>query len=129
MNRPLAGSTFPKAKPKQSLLTVIRLAILRYVLLPLYAQWWVRQTTPNAFAFILVLYLTQLSNWAIYVLHSSRIVPLVYEKPSNGTLLQAEAAEDGRDPTADKQSEEHADMLSALLIPCALSLLISLSCT
>lgn len=70
------GSTFPKAKPKQSLLTVIRLAILRYVLLPLYAQWWVKQTTPNAFGFILVLYLTQLTNWAIYVLHSSRIVPL-----------------------------------------------------
>ncbi|XP_016958676.1 protein phtf [Drosophila biarmipes] len=120
------GSTFPKAKPKQSLLTVIRLAILRYVLLPLYAQWWVRQTTPNAFAFILVLYLTQLSNWAIYVLHSSRIVPLVYDKPPNGTLLQTEAAGDGDEPAADKQSEEHADLLSALLIPCALSLLISL---
>ncbi|XP_017003905.2 protein phtf [Drosophila takahashii] len=120
------GSTFPKAKPKQSLVTVIRLAILRYVLLPLYAQWWVRQTTPNAFGFILVLYLTQLSNWAIYVLHSSRIVPLVYEKPSNGTLIQSEVPGDGEVPAGDKQSEEHADLLSALLIPCALSLLISL---
>lgn len=117
-----AGSTFPKAKPKQSLLTVIRLAILRYVLLPLYAQWWVKQTSPNAFGFILVLYLTQLVNWAIYVLHSnSRVEPLVYDKPLNGTLIQdGTAAED-----ADKQ-EEHADLLSALLIPCALSLLISL---
>ncbi|XP_043643113.1 protein phtf [Drosophila teissieri] len=120
------GSTFPKAKPKQSLLTVIRLAILRYVLLPLYAQWWVKQTTPNAFGFILVLYLTQLSNWAIYVLHSSRIVPLVYEKPSNGTLLPTEADEDISDKDADKEYEEHADLLSALLIPCALSLVISL---
>ncbi|XP_017050352.1 LOW QUALITY PROTEIN: protein phtf [Drosophila ficusphila] len=120
------GSTFPKAKPKQSLLTVIRLAILRYVLLPLYAQWWVKQTTPNAFGFILVLYLTQLFNWAIYVLHSSRIVPLVYDKPSNDTLLQAEAVGDVPDAEEDKQTEEHADLLSALLIPCALSLLISL---
>ncbi|EDW89082.1 protein phtf [Drosophila yakuba] len=120
------GSTFPKAKPKQSLLTVIRLAILRYVLLPLYAQWWVKQTTPNAFGFILVLYLTQLSNWAIYVLHSSRIVPLVYENQSNGTLLQTEADGDISDKDADKEYEEHADLLSALLIPCALSLLISL---
>ncbi|XP_033155834.1 putative homeodomain transcription factor [Drosophila mauritiana] len=120
------GSTFPKAKPKQSLLTVIRLAILRYVLLPLYAQWWVKQTTPNAFGFILVLYLTQLTNWAIYVLHSSRIVPLVYEKPPNGTLLEAEADGDVSDKDADKESEEHAALLSALLIPCALSLLISL---
>ncbi|KAH8237244.1 hypothetical protein KR038_007910, partial [Drosophila bunnanda] len=117
-----AGSTFPKAKPKQSLLTVIRLAILRYVLLPLYAQWWVKQTSPNAFGFILVLYLTQLFNWAIYVLHSnSHTEPLVYDKPLNGTLLQAGTG--GED--ADKQ-EEHVDLLSALLIPCALSLLISL---
>ncbi|XP_017016550.1 protein phtf [Drosophila kikkawai] len=116
------GSTFPKAKPKQSLLTVIRLAILRYVLLPLYAQWWVKQTSPNAFGFILVLYLTQLVNWAIYVLHSnSPTEPLLYDKPLNGTLLQAGTAGDD----ADKQ-EEHADLLSALLIPCALSLLISL---
>ncbi|KAH8285589.1 hypothetical protein KR054_011348, partial [Drosophila jambulina] len=116
------GSTFPKAKPKQSLLTVIRLAILRYVLLPLYAQWWVKQTSPNAFGFILVLYLTQLVNWAIYVLHSnSHTEQLAYDKPLNGTLLQAGTA--GED--ADKQ-EEHADLLSALLIPCALSLLISL---
>ncbi|KAH8253152.1 hypothetical protein KR032_003776, partial [Drosophila birchii] len=116
------GSTFPKAKPKQSLLTVIRLAILRYVLLPLYAQWWVKQTSPNAFGFILVLYLTQLVNWAIYVLHSNNHTePLVYDKPLNGSLLQTGTA--GED--ADKQ-EEHADLLSALLIPCALSLLISL---
>ncbi|XP_017125816.1 protein phtf [Drosophila elegans] len=120
------GSTFPKAKPKQSLLTVIRLAILRYVLLPLYAQWWVKQTTPNAFGFILILYLTQLSNWAIYVLHSSRIVPSVYDNPLNGTLLHAQATGDGSDGDADKQTEEHVDLLSALLIPCALSLLISL---
>ncbi|XP_017069457.1 protein phtf [Drosophila eugracilis] len=120
------GSTFPKAKPKQSLLTVIRLAILRYVLLPLYAQWWVKQTTPNAFGFILVLYLTQLFNWAIYVLHSNRLVPLVYEKPSNVTVLLTDSAEDVPAADADKQSEEHADLLSALLIPCALSLLISL---
>ncbi|KAH8372986.1 hypothetical protein KR009_009536, partial [Drosophila setifemur] len=123
------GSTFPKAKPKQTLLTVIRLAILRYVLLPLYAQWWVKQTTPNAFGFILVLYLTQLLNWAIFVMHSSRLVPLVYSKPSNGTLLTAGSASVGDgvgDGAEDKQAEEHADLLSALLIPCALSLLISL---
>ncbi|XP_033246880.1 putative homeodomain transcription factor [Drosophila miranda] len=113
------GSTFPKAKPKQSLLTVIRLAILRYLLLPLYAQWWVRQTTPNAFGFILVLYLTQLMNWAIYILHSNRIVPLTSDLQSNATLY-------GEPDTDKQQAEEHDDMLSALLIPCALSLMISL---
>ncbi|XP_022229009.2 protein phtf [Drosophila obscura] len=114
------GSTFPKAKPKQSLLTVIRLAILRYLLLPLYAQWWVRQTTPNAFGFILVLYLTQLMNWAIYILHGNRIVPLTSDQQQRNATLYGE-------PDADKQQlEEHDDMLSALLIPCALSLMISL---
>ncbi|EDW77037.1 uncharacterized protein Dwil_GK22139 [Drosophila willistoni] len=120
------GSTFPKAKPKQSLLTVIRLAILRYLLLPLYAQWWVKQTTPNAFGFILLLYMTQLINWAIYILHSNRIVPLVYERQV------ANATDDGTNGTAyvntaeTDSTEEHDDLLSALLIPSALSLLISL---
>ncbi|KAH8391209.1 hypothetical protein KR215_008811, partial [Drosophila sulfurigaster] len=113
------GSTFPKAKPKQTLLTVIRLAILRYLLLPLYAQWWVKQTTPNAFGFILCLYITQLVNWAIYIMHSNRIAPLVYEQQVNATSTATLAADK-------QQSEENADLLSALLIPCALSLLISL---
>lgn len=116
------GSTFPKAKPKQTLLTVIRLAILRYLLLPLYTQWWVKQTTPNAFGFILCLYITQLINWAIYIIHSNRITPLVYEQEANGTAAPVTPT-----PAVDKQqSEENADLLSALLIPCALSLLISL---
>lgn len=116
------GSTFPKAKPKQTLLTVIRLALLRYLLLPLYAQWWVKQTTPNAFGFILCLYVTQLINWAIYIMHSNRIAPLVYDQEVNATI-----ADDDATTVADKQqSEENADLLSALLIPCALSLLISL---
>lgn len=117
------GSTFPKAKPKQTLLTVIRLAILRYLLLPLYTQWWVKQTTPNAFAFILCLYITQLINWAIYIIHSNRITPLVYEQEANGTGTAPATPTTAVDK---QQTEENADLLSALLIPCALSLLISL---
>ncbi|ALC42179.1 phtf [Drosophila busckii] len=113
------GSTFPKAKPKQTLLTVIRLAILRYLLLPLYAQWWVKQTTPNAFGLILCLYITQLINWGIYVINSDHIAPLVYDSNPNVTLVEADA---GDKP----HPEENVDLLSALLIPCALSLLISL---
>ncbi|KAL7737707.1 hypothetical protein ACLKA6_006102 [Drosophila palustris] len=123
------GSTFPKAKPKQTLLTVIRLAILRYLLLPLYAQWWVKQTTPNAFGFILCLYLTQLFNWAIYIMHSNRIAPLVYDQEEvNATNADDAAAATVADNNNkhQSQSEENADLLSALLIPCALSLLISL---
>ncbi|GAB0086776.1 Protein phtf [Sergentomyia squamirostris] len=60
------GSSFPKAKPKQSLLTVIRLAILRLLFLPLYAKWWVEQTSPRVFAFLLGLYLMQMFSWGVY---------------------------------------------------------------
>lgn len=60
------GSSFPKAKPKQTLLTVLRLAVLRLFLLPVYAKWWVEQTSPKIFIFLLALYVLQLFNWSIY---------------------------------------------------------------
>lgn len=60
------GSSFPKAKPKQTLLTVLRLAVLRLFLLPIYAKWWVEQTSPKIFIFLLALYVLQLFNWGIY---------------------------------------------------------------
>lgn len=63
------GSTFPKAKPKQSLLTVLYLSILRYFFLPLYARWWVKETSAKVFVLLLLLYLLQMLNWAIYSLH------------------------------------------------------------
>lgn len=54
-------------------------------------------------------------------MHSNRIAPLVYDQEVNATNV------DDATTAADKQqSEENADLLSALLIPCALSLLISL---
>ncbi|XP_059620468.1 protein phtf [Phlebotomus argentipes] len=63
------GSSFPKAKPKQSLLTVFRLAILRLIFLPLYAKWWVEQTSPRVFAFLLGLYVLQMFTWAVFSFH------------------------------------------------------------
>uniref|UniRef100_A0A1L8DI46 Putative homeodomain transcription factor n=2 Tax=Nyssomyia neivai TaxID=330878 RepID=A0A1L8DI46_9DIPT len=63
------GSSFPKAKPKQSLLTVLRLAVLRLIFLPLYAKWWVEQTSPRVFALLLVLYVIQMINWAVFSLN------------------------------------------------------------
>lgn len=68
------GSTFPKAKPKQSLLTVLRLAVLRLIFLPLYAKWWVQQTSPKVFAFLLTLYLLQMFNWGIYSYNNNKAV-------------------------------------------------------
>lgn len=63
------GSTFPKAKPKQSLLTVLYLSILRYFFLPVYARWWVKETSAKVFLILLSLYLLQMVNLAIYSLH------------------------------------------------------------
>lgn len=60
------GSSFPKAKPKQSLLTVLRLAILRLLFLPLFARWWVQQTSCKVFAGFLILYLLKMIKWAIF---------------------------------------------------------------
>lgn len=47
--------------------------MLRYLLLPLYAQWWVKQTSPNTFGLLLFLYITQMINWAIYTYNVNRI--------------------------------------------------------
>lgn len=65
----MRGSTFPKAKPKQSLLTVLYLSILRYFFLPLYARWWVKETSAKVFVLLLSLYVLQMINLAIYSLH------------------------------------------------------------
>lgn len=45
---------------------MIRLAVLRYLFLPVYAQWWVKQTSANVFGLLLFLYTTQMINWAVY---------------------------------------------------------------
>uniref|UniRef100_A0A6B2E938 Putative homeodomain transcription factor-like protein n=1 Tax=Phlebotomus kandelakii TaxID=1109342 RepID=A0A6B2E938_9DIPT len=93
------GSSFPKAKPKQSLLTVFRLAILRLIFLPLYAKWWVEQTSPRVFAFLLGLYVLQMFTWAVFSFN-------VNHKDNSGT--------------------EHIVHTSELVITMALSLMLSL---
>lgn len=60
------GSSFPKAKPKQGLGTVIKLSVLRYFFLPLYAKWWVAQTSPRVFTLLLLLYGLQMWCWGVY---------------------------------------------------------------
>lgn len=78
------GSSFPKLKPKQSLLTVLRLAVLRLLFLPIYARWWVQQTSRKIFACFLVLYLLKMIKWALfsYYLHHKGI-----DGPSTGTTV------------------------------------------
>lgn len=93
------GSSFPKAKPKQTLVTVIRLAILRYFFLPIYAKWWVAQTSPQLFVILLCLYISQMINWGIYTFHANRVEP---------------------------NNSETTVPISELLIPIALGLVLSL---
>ncbi|XP_037947353.1 protein phtf [Teleopsis dalmanni] len=121
------GSTFPKAKPKESFLTVIRLAFLRYFFLPLYAQWWVKQTSPNIFGVLLVLYITQMITWAVYALNINRtnqegvsVTGIVYSLSAKNLTV----SQNGEVP--EKQSEEHIVSLAELLIPMTLSFLLSL---
>lgn len=94
------GSTFPKAKPKQSLFTVLYLSILRYFFLPLYAKWWVKETSAKVFVILLLLYLVQMMNWAIYSLH-------VRSSSIN-----------------EKTDEENTVKLCELLVPMGLSMLL-----
>ncbi|XP_065090663.1 protein phtf isoform X3 [Ochlerotatus camptorhynchus] len=92
------GSTFPKAKSKLSILTVIYLAALRLILLPIYAKWWVQQTSPRVFVLLLTLYLLQMINLGIYSYNVNK---------------------------TDADQEEHIVSISDFLIPMALSLLLS----
>jgi uncharacterized membrane protein len=95
------GSTFPKAKPKQTLLTVLYLSVFRYFFLPVYARWWVSQTSARVFVVLISLYLLQMFNWAIYSLHV-------------------------RNSNDNEKEEENSVPLCELLIPMALSMLLCL---
>lgn len=95
----ITGSSFPKAKPKQTLLTVLRLAVLRFLFLPLYAKWWVEQTSPKVFTLLLLVYLVQMFNWGVYSINVNRLGP--------------------------DTDQDHIVSMSELLIPVALSLILS----
>lgn len=112
----ISGSTFPKAKPKQSLLTVIRLAVVRYLLLPLYAKWWVAQTSSRIFAFLLFLYVMQMLNWAIYSYNVNK--PQINANDSDTCSANA--------PNDDKSSTNDFISVTDLVVPMSLSLLLSL---
>uniref|UniRef100_T1PJG5 Male germ-cell putative homeodomain transcription factor n=1 Tax=Musca domestica TaxID=7370 RepID=T1PJG5_MUSDO len=123
------GSSFPKAKPKQSLTTVIRLSILRYIFLPLYAQWWVKQTSRNAFGLLFVLYLTQMINWAVYTCNVNRLEATAALNVSSDSITTTTTATNLSQTITnndEKSENDHIVSLSELLIPMALSLLLSL---
>ncbi|XP_052896932.1 protein phtf [Anopheles moucheti] len=101
------GSTFPKAKSKLSILTVLYLAALRFLLLPVYARWWVQQTSPGVFLLLLTLYLLQMLNLGVY----SYCARSVTGSESDSKLTT--------------EAVDHIVTISDFLIPLALSLLLS----
>ncbi|XP_053673192.1 protein phtf [Anopheles nili] len=100
------GSTFPKAKSKLSILTVLYLAAVRFLLLPVYARWWVQQTSPGVFLLLLTLYLLQMLNLGIY-------------------SYRVRSAVSSPDPKQPTEPADHIVTMSDFLIPLALSLLLS----
>ena len=60
------GSSFPKAKPKHGLSTVACLALQRLLLLPIYRNWWIQQTSLKIFSLFLLLYSLQVINMCVY---------------------------------------------------------------
>lgn len=67
------GSSFTKAKPKHGFITVARHATLRLIFLPLYAKWWVNQTSGRTFAVFLLLYLSEFVNIGVYFYNTAKI--------------------------------------------------------
>lgn len=65
---------------------MLRLALLRFLLLPLYARWWVRQTCSSVFLLLFLLYITQIINWAIYIVHLNPREQQRVEAFSNQTM-------------------------------------------
>ncbi|XP_066262455.1 protein phtf isoform X2 [Euwallacea similis] len=60
------GSSFTKAKPQHGFVKVTRMATSRWLFMPFYAKWWMRQTSAKFFTFILFLYLVQMLNIVSY---------------------------------------------------------------
>lgn len=66
----IIGSSFTKAKPQHGFMKVARMATLRWLLMPLYANWWMRQTSGRFFSIILILYIVQMVNIVLYFVYT-----------------------------------------------------------
>ncbi|KAL1492158.1 hypothetical protein ABEB36_012646 [Hypothenemus hampei] len=64
------GSSFTKAKPQHGFLKVAKMATLRCFFAPIYAKWWIRQTSYPFFFFILCLYFVQVMNVVIFYIYT-----------------------------------------------------------
>lgn len=116
------GSSFPKVKSKHGLVYLSQLCLLRLIFLPLYRQWWIRQTSCSIFQVLIILYVFQIINMVLY-----------FTRPTQGTGDVTGAATIVNAST-ESQQEIMAHDVSAeeVLVPglmmCILSLLLSQVC-
>ncbi|XP_029428854.1 putative homeodomain transcription factor 1 isoform X2 [Rhinatrema bivittatum] len=72
------GSTFAKAKPESPWTSLTRKGIVRVVFFPLFSKWWIQVTSPCVFAWLLLLYLLQITAVVLYfmvpVAHLSEVM-------------------------------------------------------
>lgn len=66
----IIGSSFTKAKPQHGFMKVARMATLRWLLMPFYANWWMRQTSGRFFSIVLILYIVQMVNIVLYFVYT-----------------------------------------------------------
>uniref|UniRef100_T1ITP0 PHTF1/2 N-terminal domain-containing protein n=1 Tax=Strigamia maritima TaxID=126957 RepID=T1ITP0_STRMM len=64
------GSTFPKAKPHYGAAVAAQRGIVRVLFLPLYFNWWKRQTNIWVSSLLLIIYILQFCNTFTYFFHS-----------------------------------------------------------
>ncbi|XP_030076682.1 protein PHTF1 isoform X2 [Microcaecilia unicolor] len=60
------GSTFAKAKPESPWTSLTRKGLVRVVFFPFFSKWWIQVTSPWVFAWLLLLYLLQITAVVLY---------------------------------------------------------------
>lgn len=106
---------------------MLQLAVLRYLLLPLYAKWWIAQTSSRIFAYLLFLYVMQMLNWTIYSYNVNRS----HAKLNDSDTCDARDGGGGSisSSSSTKSSSTVANdfiSITDLLVPMSLGLLLSL---
>lgn len=114
------GSSFPKAKPKHGLVYISQICIIRLLFLPLYRQWWIRQTSTRIFKLLLILYLFQILNMIIYL---SRPANFSSEFINNNNGQNSTNASESQESSSNDVTAE--EVLVPGLMMCILSFLLS----
>ena len=98
-----AGSSFPKPKPKHGIFTTTRLALMRFLFLPIFHKWWSTQISQRLFLLFLCLYGLQVGNVFLYLNSSSTSLQLQTNK-SASSVISSDSNEAAYRPSKDTNS-------------------------